>query len=99
MITGNTSLQELLEKHPNLDRLLDVKLPVIAILVEKELPLCTVLELDIGSVIVFSKHDSAPIALRVNNVEVGFGKTIKVGDHFGLHLRSYSQASVVAAVS
>ena len=99
MSTGNTPLHELVKKHPNLDPLLDVQLPVIAILAEKALPLCTILELDIGSVIVFPKHDSAPIALRVNNVEVGSGKTIKVGDHFGIHLRSYSQKSVVAAVS
>ena len=53
------------------------------------------LNLDIGSVIVFSKHNSDPITLLVNNVVVGTGKTIKVGDHFGLHLRSYSPEKVV----
>ncbi|MGA1490129.1 MAG: FliM/FliN family flagellar motor switch protein [Planctomycetota bacterium] len=79
----------------NLQALLDVELPLIAVLAEKELSLAEVLDLEVDSVIVFPKHNSDPISLRVNNVEVGSGKTIKVGDHFGLHLRSYSPERVV----
>ncbi|MEM7262059.1 MAG: FliM/FliN family flagellar motor C-terminal domain-containing protein [Planctomycetota bacterium] len=92
-------LGELLESFPNLGSLLDVQLPLIAILAEKEIPLSQVLELDIDSVIVFQKHNSDPITLRVNNVAVGSGKTIKVGDHFGLHLRTYSREKVAQAVT
>ena len=95
----NEPLAQLLDAHPNLDPLLDVQLPVIAILAEKTMHLSGVLDLDIGSVIVFPKTDSAPITLRVNNVEVGSGKTIKVGDRFGLHLRSYCQKAVIDAVT
>ena len=79
----------------NLETLLDVELPLIAVLAEKRLTLSEVLDLDVDSVIVFPKHNSDPISLRVNNVEVGSGKTIKVGDHFGLHLRHYSPEKVV----
>ena len=79
----------------NLEALLDVELPLIAVLAEKELSLADVLDLDVDSVIVFPKHNSDPISLLVNNVEVGSGKTIKVGDHFGLHLRHYSPEKVV----
>lgn len=92
-------LAALLERNPNLSSLLEIDLPVIAILAEKKVPLKTILELDVGSVIVFEKNDSDPIPLLVNNVQVGAGKTIKVGDHFGLHLRSYSRERVVDAVS
>ncbi|MFN0059568.1 MAG: FliM/FliN family flagellar motor switch protein [Planctomycetota bacterium] len=92
------SLDELLGKYPNLRAVLDVPLSVIAILAQKELMLGQVLALDIDSVIVFSKHNSDPITFLVNNVVVGSGKTIKVGDHFGLHLRNYSQEQVVRAV-
>lgn len=98
MNASQRSLSELLKDYPNLRALLDVKLPLIAILAEKELPLSQVLELDIDSVIVFQKHNSDPIDLKVNNVSVGSGKTIKVGDHFGLHLRSYSPEKVARAV-
>ncbi len=79
----------------NLDALLDVEIPLIAVLAEKSLSLSEILDLAVDSVIVFSKHNSDPISLRVNNVEVGSGKTIKVGDHFGLHLRQYSPEKVV----
>ncbi|MGE3164265.1 MAG: FliM/FliN family flagellar motor C-terminal domain-containing protein [Planctomycetota bacterium] len=82
---------------PILGALQDVRLPLIAILAAKTMPLSAVLDLDVGSVIVFPKHNADPITLMVNNVPVGSGKTIKVGDHFGLHLRSYSQAAVLRA--
>ncbi len=91
-------MSELLAEHPNLRPLLEVPIPLVAILAEKELPFHSILQLAVGSVIVFPKHDSDPITLMVNNVEVGSGKTIKVGDHFGLHLRSYSQQSVVQSL-
>ncbi len=98
-MTLTKPISELLEAYPNLKSILDVKLPLIAILAEKEIALSQVLELDIDSVIVFHKHNSDPITLMVNNVAVGSGKTIKVGDHFGLHLRNYSQENVLKAVS
>ncbi len=99
MSEANLPIGNLLENYPNLSSLLDVELPLIAILAQKELPLSQVLELDIDSVIVFQKHNSDPITLMVNNVAVGSGKTIKVGDHFGLHLRTYSREKVAKALS
>ena len=91
-------LEELLSEYPNLEALLDVRLPLIAILAEKSLDLHQILELTVDSVIIFDKHNSDPITLMVNNIPVGSGKTIKVGDNFGLHLRSYSQEEVIHAV-
>ena len=91
-------LATLLEKYPNLDKLLGVRCPVIAVLADKVMHLNSVLKLDIGSVIVFPKHNTDSIHLLVNNVVVGAGKTIKVGDHFGLHLRSISQEAVIESV-
>jgi flagellar motor switch protein FliN/FliY len=79
----------------NLETLLGVELPLIAVLAEKRMSLSEILDLEVDSVIVFPKHNSDPVSLRVNNVEVGSGKTIKVGDHFGLHLRQYSPERVV----
>ncbi|MEE8142783.1 MAG: FliM/FliN family flagellar motor C-terminal domain-containing protein [Planctomycetota bacterium] len=93
--TPSKSLDELLEKYPNLHSLLKVRLPVMATLAEKSMPLHQILDLTVDSVIVFEKHNSDPITLMVNNVAVGSGKTIKVGDKFGLHLRSYSQENVI----
>ncbi|MHC4936081.1 MAG: FliM/FliN family flagellar motor switch protein [Planctomycetota bacterium] len=93
--TASADREQDVRVRRNLQALLDVELPLIAVLAEKELSLAEVLGLEVDSVIVFPKHNSDPISLRVNNVEVGSGKTIKVGDHFGLHLRSYSPERVV----
>mgnify|MGYP001127691498 CR=1 FL=1 len=40
-----------------------------------------------GGIIVFRKHNSEPLDLRVNNQRIGSVKTIKVGEKFGLHVR------------
>ena len=54
-------LSELLESFPNLATVLDVKLPLIAILAEKQLPLSQILELDIDSVeVLFLFHGRRP---------------------------------------
>jgi flagellar motor switch/type III secretory pathway protein FliN len=98
-VATNLDLDTILERFPNLHAVLDVKLPVVAILAHKELTLGQVLALDVDSVIVFNKHNSDPITLLVNNVVVGSGKTVKVGDHFGLHLRNYNPEQVARAVS
>lgn len=93
------TIDDVIAGDPILGSLQDVRLPLIAILAAKVMPLSAVLDLDVGSVIVFPKHNADPITLMVNNVPVGSGKTIKVGDHFGLHLRSYSQAAVIRSLS
>ena len=99
MGTTETSLfDEHIRSTPNLGTLLEVVLPVTAVLAEKTMPLCQVLELTIDSVIVFNKHNSDPVNLVVNNILVGSGKTVKVADHFGLHLRQCSPEKVVASL-
>ena len=72
---------------PNLNRLLDLELPLIVVLAEKETTLENVLSFAQGGIIVFKKHNSKPLDLLVNNQRIGSGKTIKVGEKFGLHVR------------
>ena len=99
LTTPPQPLSQLVAEHPNLEYLLDVRLPVIAILAEKDMPFHAILRMTVGSIISFAKHDADPITLMVNNVEVGSGKTIKVGDHFGLHVRNYSPNSLVESLT
>ncbi len=75
------------EKFPNLQKLLDLELPVIVVLAEKEATLEEILNFAQGGIIVFKKHNSEPLDLLVNNQRIGSGKTIKVGEKFGLHVR------------
>lgn len=75
------------EKFPNLQKLLDLELPVIVVLAQKEATLEEILNFAQGGIIVFKKHNSEPLDLLVNNERIGSGKTIKVGEKFGLHVR------------
>ena len=73
--------------HRNLKALLNLELPVIVVLAEKATTLEDVLNFAEGGIIVFRKHNSEPLDLLVNNQRIGSGKTIKVGEKFGLHVR------------
>ncbi len=75
------------KEFPNLQKLLDLELPVIAVLAEKQATLEEILNFAQGGIIVFNKHNSEPLDLLVNNRRIGSGKTIKVGEKFGLHVR------------
>ncbi len=77
----------LLQKYPNLDKLLGMELPLIISLGEKSLSLEDVLNFAEGSVIVFKKHNSEPLDILVNNRRIGTGKAIKLGERFGIHIR------------
>ena len=80
-------MTETVTEYPNLKALLDLELPVIVVLAEKEATLEEVLNLAEGGIIVFRKHNSEPLDLLVNNQRIGAGKAIKVGEKFGLHVR------------
>jgi len=62
-------------------------LQLSVVLAEKSATLEEVLSLCVGSVIVFKKHSSELLDLLVSNRRIGAGKTVKFGEHFGLHLR------------
>ena len=71
----------------NLTARLALELPVIVVLAEKTTTLEDVLNLAEGGIIVFRKHNSEPLSLLVNTQHIGSGKTIKLGERFGLHVR------------
>ena len=72
--------------YPNLEKVINLELPVIVVLAEKSATLDEVLSLCVGSVIVFKKHSTEPLDILVSNRRIGAGKTVKVGEHFGVHV-------------
>ncbi len=80
-------MSEKREKYPNLEKLLNLRLPVIVTLAEKETTLEEIVNFAVGSIIMFKKHNSKPLDLLVNNQKIGSGKTIKVNEKFALHVR------------
>ena len=76
------------KKHySNLEALLNLTFPIHVTLAEKEISVDEALNFTVGSIIIFKKHNSEPLDLHVNNQKIGNGKTIKVGERFGLHVR------------
>jgi flagellar motor switch protein FliN/FliY len=80
-------LDEAVKKYPNLSKVLNLEMPVIVVLAQKTCTLEEILSLREGSVIVFKKHNSEPLDILIHNRKIGGGKTIKVGEHFGIHIR------------
>ena len=73
-------------RYPNLDKLLQVELPVIAVLAERRMSLEETLSLREGSIIAFKKNAADPLDVYVQDRRIGRGKTIKVAERFGVHL-------------
>jgi len=80
-------LCEISEEYPNLEKILNLEMPVIVVLAEKSLTLEDVLSISKGTVIVFKKNHSEPLDIMINNRRIGSGKTIKIGERFGIHVR------------
>jgi len=70
----------------DLERLLCIELPVIAVLAEKRMKLGEVLKLDVGSVIEFDKPGHELLELMVNDQRVGRGEAARVGENFALQV-------------
>lgn len=84
--TGRDAL-DFFKRYPNIEKILNLELPVIVVLAEKAMSVEDVLALNEGSVIVFKKHNSESLDILINNRKIGAGKTIKIGERFGVHIR------------
>lgn len=69
-----------------LDRVLAMKIPVIVKIAEKPMSVSSVLKLNVGSVVTFTKDAYQHVDLMVNNTTIGLGQTIKIGEKFGLRI-------------
>ncbi len=73
---------------PYAKSLLRIKVPVVAILAQKRQPLGHVIELGPGSIIQFDKSCEEMLELDVGDRLVATGEAVKVGDKFGLRIKS-----------
>lgn len=75
---------------PDIRRLLRLKVPVIVKLADRQMRLGEVMRLSTGSIIEFNKSVEGPLELLVNNVPVGQGEVVKIGENFGLRVSRFS---------
>jgi flagellar motor switch protein FliN/FliY len=70
----------------DVERILRLEVPVIAVLAEKRMKMGEILGLDVGSIIQFDKHSEELLDLMVNDRRVGRGEAVRVGENFGLQI-------------
>lgn len=73
-------------QSPELSRILQLKVPVIVKLAERQLAMSEVLRLGVGAIIEFSKSSEEPLDLLINNKPIAVGEAVKVGENFGLRI-------------
>jgi len=73
---------------PAVLRLLRTQVPVIVTLAQKHENAGKLLQLGPGSIIEFSQSCEEPLQFSVNNLPIGIGEAVKIGDHFGLKVIS-----------
>lgn len=78
---GEKSLPE------SLQRILNVELPVIVVLAEKELRVRDLVKLSAGSVLEFEKTVEDFHEVLLANKRIARGEAIKVGEQFGVQIR------------
>ena len=69
-----------------LQRILQIEVPLIVRIGSKKLTLRDVLNLANGAVLELGKSADEPLHLLANNKVIGEGEAVKVGDHFGLRV-------------
>lgn len=74
--------------HPNILRLLRIKLCVSVVVAEKPMAMESALKLTPGTIIEFSKSADEDLDLTVNGQRIGTGQVVIIGERFGLQLRS-----------
>ena len=71
---------------PGLQRILQLEVPVIVKLGDRNLTMAEVLELNVGTILEFDKRFDAELELLVTNRQIGLGQAVEVGENFGLRV-------------
>lgn len=75
---------------PYVRSLLKVEVPVRVTLAATKQPLQRILDLSPGAILQFNKSCDEPLTLEVGDQVVALGEAVKVGDKFGLAIKSIS---------
>lgn len=67
-------------------RILGLSVPLSVTLAERDMPIESVLQITVGTIIEFNVPFDAPLTLNVANSEIGKGQAVKIGENFGLQV-------------
>ena len=69
-----------------INAILELEVPVIVLLGERQMRLSEILSLTPGAIIELTKDAEDPLELMVNNKQIGTGSAVKVGENFGIRV-------------
>ena len=72
----------------DLGRLLHLRVPVIVKLAGKKVNVEAISKITVGTIIEFETSAEDELELMIRSKPVGFGKAVKIGEHFGLRVSS-----------
>src|SRR5687767_10819684 len=81
----------------DLQRILQIRVPVIVKLAERKITLQEVLRLANGSIIEFYKSSDETLEVLINNKPIGVGVAVKVGENFGIRLTQVGDVKQIAS--
>jgi flagellar motor switch protein FliN/FliY len=67
-----------------LDRILNLSLPLAVRLAQQQMPVERVLEINVGVIIEFDRSFEAELDLMIGDCRIGAGHAVKAGENFGL---------------
>ena len=73
-------------RNVDLARILELNVPVSAILAERSLTVETILQIRPGTILEFDVPFGSDLSLVVGNRILGHGQAVKIGEHFGLRI-------------
>jgi flagellar motor switch protein FliN len=71
-----------------LSSILRLEVPVIVQIAERSMPVSEVVALNYGAIIELPKMVDDELEILVNNKPIGTGVAVKVGEHFGVRIKS-----------
>ena len=71
---------------PELSRILGLTVPVSVVVAEQALPIESILQITVGTILEFDVSFGAELSLVVGDRTVGRGNAVKVGENFGLRI-------------
>lgn len=85
-IDSTDHAEDAIEQHQ--DAVLRIRTVVTVTLAEKRESLRTIVGLVPGSMLTFDTHCDRPLEMRVGGHPIATGETVKIGDKFGLRIRT-----------
>lgn len=73
-------------KSPNVAQIMQLEVPLVVRLGQRPMRVSEVLALVPGAIIELPKHADSELDLLVNNMPIGSGTAVKVGENFGLRV-------------